>query len=193
MNVLDEAVIFAVKAHEGQKRKMFDLPYILHPMEVAQIISTMTEDKNVMAAGALHDTVEDCGVDPEEIRRRFGPRVAALVLSETEDKLAERPPEETWMERKKDSLLMLKYTKDTDVKILWLADKLSNLRSFYRAKRKIGDEIYENLHQKDPMMHRWYYLSVAEYTGELAETDAHREVVELIDKVFPDTENERKE
>jgi len=184
MNVLEEALIFAVQAHEGQYRKLSHIPYILHPAEVAAIIATMTESEETMAAGALHDTVEDCNVDPKEIRERFGPRVAALVQSETEDKLSDRPPAETWKERKEDSLLMLKLTKDKDVKILWLADKLSNIRSFYRTYLVKGNDVFSTLNQKDPAMQGWYYKTIAEYLSELCDTAAYREYTDLVSKIF---------
>ena len=99
MDVLDKAIAFATNAHSGQVRKLAKTPYILHPMEVACIISTMTEDRETMAAGLLHHTIEDCDIDPQVIYDEFGKRVYGLVLSETEDKLSERPPAETWMER----------------------------------------------------------------------------------------------
>ena len=184
MNVLDEAICFAAEKHSGQVRKMRAIPYILHPMEVASIIGTITTDMNTMAAGVLHDTVEDCDVAPEEIRERFGPRVAALVASETEDKLSNRPAAETWQERKEESLLMLKHTKDPDVKILWLADKLSNIRSFYREFLVVGDAVWQPLHQKDPAKQQWYYETIAEYLSDLADTAAYQEYVELVHKLF---------
>lgn len=185
MNVLEEALVFATEAHSGQKRKMSGIPYILHPAEVAAIIATLTDDINTMAAGALHDTVEDCNVDPLEIRTKFGPRVAALVQSETEDRLSQRPASETWLERKQDSLLMLAHTKDRDVKILWLSDKLSNMRSFYREYLVKGDAIWQTLNQKDPEMHHWYYRTIAEYLSEeFSGTAAYKEYTELIEKVF---------
>ena len=118
MNVLEEAIQFATEAHQGQMRKLANTPYILHPLEVASIISTLTSDLDTMAAGVLHDTVEDCDVDPKVIKEKFGARVSALVQSETEDKMSTRPAAETWMERKEESLLMLGLTKDKDVKIL---------------------------------------------------------------------------
>ena len=183
--LLDDAIHFAAQAHAGQMRKMANTPYILHPLEVAVIISTMTDDENVMAAGLLHDTVEDCDVDPKEIKARFGPRVAALVQSETEDKLSERPAEETWMERKEESLLMLQHTKDRDVKILWLGDKLSNIRSFYREWLRQGDQMWQALHQKDPKMQGWYYRTIARYLKEeLSDTAAYREYVDLVERIF---------
>lgn len=187
--LLDEAIVFATHAHAGQVRKMVNTPYILHPLEVASIIATMTGDENTMAAGVLHDTIEDCDVDPKEIKRRFGARVSALVQSETEDKLLERPPADTWMERKEDSLLMLRNTKDEQVKILWLADKLSNMRSFYREYCQKGNEIFQALNQKDPAMHGWYYRTIAGYLESLKDQCAYQEYTELVEKVFGDNSN----
>lgn len=184
MNVLEEAILFATEAHEGQVRKMAGTPYILHPLEVAAIIATLTDDVNTMAAGVLHDTVEDCGADPRELRRRFGPRVAALVQAETEDRTSDRPAEETWKERKEESLLALEHTPDRDVRILWLADKLSNMRSFWREWRKRGDEMWQHLHQKDPAMQGWYYKSIARYLKEFDGTAAYAEYVSLVKQVF---------
>lgn len=183
--LLDDAIRFAAQAHAGQMRKMANTPYILHPLEVAVIISTITDDENVMAAGLLHDTVEDCNVDPREIKTRFGARVSALVQSETEDKLSDRPAAETWMERKEESLLMLQHTKDRDVKILWLGDKLSNIRSFYREWLRQGEQMWQALHQKDPKMQQWYYETIGEYLKEdLSDTAAYREYVDLVHRIF---------
>lgn len=181
---LNEGIAFAAQCHQGQMRKMANTPYILHPMEVAAIIGTMTDSEDVMIAGLLHDTIEDCNADPREIRERFGPRVSALVQSETEDKLSDRPPAETWKERKEESLLMLQHTKDRDVKILWLADKLSNIRSFYREYQKQGDGVWQGLHQKDPAMQGWYYKTIAVYLSDLQDTAAYREYVQLVEAVF---------
>jgi (p)ppGpp synthase/HD superfamily hydrolase len=59
MELVSEAIAFAVKAHDGMRRKKSDAPYILHPMEAAVIVGTMTDDQNLIAAAALHDVVED--------------------------------------------------------------------------------------------------------------------------------------
>ena len=58
--MIDRAIAFAVKAHEGQPRKGTDIPYIFHPIEVGMIVSRITDDAEVIAAAVLHDTVEDC-------------------------------------------------------------------------------------------------------------------------------------
>ena len=181
---LNEAICFATSAHAGQLRKMAKTPYILHPLEVAAIIGTMTDDEDVMIAGLLHDTIEDCNVDPREIREKFGPRVSALVQSETEDRLSDRPPAETWQARKGEFLLMLEHTKDRDVKILWLGDKLSNIRSFYREHLRCGDAMYQTLNQKNPAMHAWYYKMIGTMLSELSDYPAYAEYMELVDKVF---------
>ena len=62
MELVSEAIIFAVKAHDGMRRKKSDAPYILHPMEAAVIVGTMTDDQQLIAAAALHDVVEDAGI-----------------------------------------------------------------------------------------------------------------------------------
>jgi len=184
MTVLDKAIVFATRAHEGQTRKMSGIPYILHPLEVAAIIATLTDDIDVMAAGILHDTVEDCDVAPEEIREQFGSHVYKLVLSETEDKLADRPAADTWLERKTDSLLAIQNTKNIEVKILWLGDKLSNLRSFWKEYLVRGPEIWTHLNQKDPKMQEWYYRSILECLPELQGTAAYLEFKVLIEGLF---------
>ncbi len=184
MNLIDEAAVFAVNAHSGQTRKMAGTPYILHPMEVASVAGTMTNEPEIIAAALLHDTVEDCGVDPKEIKRLFGARVSALVQSETEDKLSDRPPQETWTQRKEESLIILEHTNDIGVKILWLSDKLSNIRSFYREHQKRGDEMFLSFNQKDPKKQEWYYRRIAACLTELSDFEAYKEFLFLIDGVF---------
>ena len=183
MNVLDQAILFAMKAHEGMTRKGSGSPYILHPLETAAIAGTMTDDPEILAAAALHDTVEDTPVTIEEIRAAFGERVAALVASETEDKRADRPPEETWQIRKAESLALLRAA-GPDTKILWLSDKLSNMRSFYRLWQKEGDALWNRFHQSDPARQAWYYRTVAECTKEFSDTAAWREFTALADQIF---------
>ena len=184
MDVLEKAICYATKQHSGQVRKLSKTPYILHPLEVAAIIATVTDDRETMAAGVLHDTIEDCNADPREIRTLFGPRVSALVQSETEDRTSLRSEADTWQERKEESLLILENTKDLHVKILWLGDKLSNMRSFASMYRKAGDDIWNALHQKDPKMQGWYYKSIAKCLIELKDTDAYREYIDLVTEVF---------
>ena len=71
MELVSEAIAFAVKAHDGMRRKKEAAPYILHPMEAAVIVGSMSNDQNLIAAAALHDVVEDAGITIEEIEAKF--------------------------------------------------------------------------------------------------------------------------
>ena len=90
MNMLEEAIIYATVLHQGKVRKFNGIPYILHPMEVARILSTMTDDQEVITAGILHDVVEDTDGTLAEIEKRFGSRVANIVSSESEKNIPAR-------------------------------------------------------------------------------------------------------
>ena len=184
MELVSEAITFAVKAHDGMRRKKSEVPYILHPMEAAVIVSTMTADQNLIAAAALHDVVEDAGVTLEEIEAKFGKRVRELVQSETEDKRADLPPAETWRIRKEESLSVLKYTDDEGVLMVWLGDKLANMRSFYRDFKVEGVRMWQRFNQKDVNEQAWYYRSIATLTERLSDTSAWLEYKTLTELVF---------
>ena len=86
MTIFDEAIRLAISAHSGQTRKTDKTPYILHPMEVACIASSVSDDLDLLTAAVLHDAVEDTAVSVDEIAAKFGDRVAQIVATETEDK-----------------------------------------------------------------------------------------------------------
>ena len=184
MELVSEAIAFAVKAHDGMRRKKSNAPYILHPMEAAVIVGTMTDDQNLIAAAALHDVVEDAGITIEEIEERFGNRVRELVQSETENKRENLPPSETWRIRKEESLTVLKNTEDLDVLMVWLGDKLANMRSLYRDWKVKGDAMWQRFNQKDPRQQAWYYHSIVTLTQRLAHTSAWIEYKTLTELVF---------
>ena len=133
---LHRAIRFAEQAHRGQKRKGSDVDYIVHPMEVLQLLTQMGASQELQIAGVLHDTVEDTDVTIEEIRAAFGDRVAALVGSHTEDKT------KSWRERKQATLDEVK-TAERDVKLLIMADKVSNLRSMLWDYRQLGEALWD--------------------------------------------------
>ena len=184
MELVSEAIAFAVKAHDGMRRKKSESPYILHPMEAAVIVGTMTDDQNLIAAAVLHDVVEDAGVTIEEIEAKFGKRVRELVGSETEDKRADLPPSDTWRIRKEESLDVLKNTDDVAVLIVWLGDKLANMRSIYRDFKVEGEAMWQRFNQKDVSEQAWYYRSIVELTSRLSETSAWLEYKALTELVF---------
>lgn len=188
MNLLEEAIIYATILHQGKWRKGRETPYILHPLEVAHIISTLTDDMEIIAAGVLHDVVEDTDGTLAEIEARFGPRVARLVSSETENKYPGEDKGISWKKRKAESLLVLKKSRDIGVKMLWLADKLSNLRSLTASYGEKGEACWDAFNQKDPELHRWYYRTVAEYIEyDLNRTGAYKEFISKINFIWPKT------
>ncbi len=185
MSKLDEAIKYAVDAHAGQLRKIRNNPYILHPLEAVAIAGTLTQDEDVLCAAVLHDVVEDTGRTIEEIEELFGPRVAELVGSETENKRRYLPPETTWRIRKEETIKHLKETDDMGVKALWMADKLSNVRSFYDAYASFGDAFWNSFNQKDKDEQAWYYKEIYEILKpHFSETLAFKEYEGIISVLF---------
>lgn len=184
MDVLEQAIVFAVNAHSGMVRKGTQNPYILHPLEAASIVGTMTTDREVIAAAVLHDVVEDTDVTIEMIRQQFGQRVAELVDAESENKRADQPAAATWKLRKQETLDHLNAEKDPAVKMITLGDKLSNLRSMYRESLTMGDKLWERFNQKDPAEHCWYYSGIRDALSDLSEYTAWQEYRELIRRTF---------
>ena len=184
MELVSEAIAFAVKAHDGMRRKKSELPYILHPMEEAVIVGTITDDQNLIAAAALHDVVEDAGISIEEVEEKFGKRVRELVESETEDKRADLPPSSTWRIRKEESLNVLQNAEDIAVLIVWLGDKLANIRAIYRDFKVEGVQIWQRFNQKDVNEQAWYYRSIVNLTERLSHTSAWIEYKTLTELVF---------
>ena len=184
MELVSEAIAFAVKAHDGMRRKKSEAPYILHPMEAAVIVGTMTDDQNLIAAAVLHDVVEDADITIEEIEKKFGKRVRMLVESETEDKRADLPPEATWRIRKEESLNVLKNSEDIAVLMVWLGDKLANMRAIYREFKVSGISMWQRFNQKDEKQQAWYYRSIVKLTERLSDTAAWLEYKTLTELVF---------
>ncbi|MDO5701925.1 MAG: HD domain-containing protein [Lachnospiraceae bacterium] len=188
MNILEEAIIYATIMHQGRTRKLKGAPFILHPLEVAHILSTMTEDHETIAAGILHDIVEDTDGTLDEIEKRFGKRVAMLVASESENDFPGMDRRESWKRRKEEALIILKNSDDIGVKMLWLADKLANIRSIAAMYSEKGEELWHDLDQSDSGMQRWYYKTIAE-TVELSlnKTGAFKELIKHINFIWPGT------
>ncbi len=158
---LDKAVEFATQRHSGQVRKGTTLPYIVHPIEVMQILYRMGADENVMIAGVLHDTIEDTGTTKEEIIELFGEDVANLVAGHSEDK------SKSWKERKTAAIEHLAKS-DKRFKMLVLADKLSNMRAIAADYAAIGDKLWERFNAP-PEKQAWYYGSLDDALMSLAD------------------------
>jgi len=186
--LLDRAIVFAVQAHHNTERRGKGFPYIVHPMEAVEIVATITSDQELLAAAALHDTIEDTDVTVEQIREAFGERVAELVHAESDQLNGEiftggANEEETWHQRKQAAIDRLAAASH-DAKIVAMGDKLSNMRAIWRDYQVKGDEIWNIFHVKDKASHEWHYRGLAASLSELSDTFAYREFVRLIDEVF---------
>ena len=181
--LLDRAIIFAVKAHAGTERRGKGFPYIVHPMEAVEIVATITPDQELLAAAALHDTVEDTDVTIDQIREEFGERIANLVASESDVMIQGVSEEDSWHARKQAAIDRLARAPH-DAKIVALGDKLSNMRAIARDYAVKGDELWKIFHAPDPSDHEWHYRGLAASLRVLSDTFAYQEFVALIDQVF---------
>lgn len=187
--LLDRAIVFAVKAHANTERRGKGFPYIVHPMEAVEIVATMTSDQELLAAAALHDTVEDTDVTFEDIRKEFGERVAKIVEEES-DKFMEGVSEaDSWHGRKQAAIDRLTAA-SRDAKMVALGDKLSNARAIYRDYVQQGDELWKIFHVTDKAEHEWHYRGLARALSDLAGTFAFVEFESLVQKVFGDPKPE---
>ena len=181
--LVDRAILFAVKAHAGTERRGKGFPYIVHPMEAMAIVATITPDPELLAAAALHDTVEDTDITLDVLRAEFGERVAKLVADESDVFTEGKSEEETWHQRKKAAIDRLARAPH-DAKIVALGDKLSNMRAIARDYAAQGDALWNIFHAKDPKDHEWHYRGLADALRELQDTPAFQEFEQLINQVF---------
>ena len=182
-DLLDRAIVFAVNAHHNTERRGKGFPYIVHPLEAVEIVATITPDQELLAAAALHDTIEDTDVTVEDIRREFGDRIAELVHAESDQFTEGVSEEDSWHDRKQAAIDRLA-TAPYDAKIVALGDKLSNMRAIARDYSIQGDELWKIFHAKDKADHEWHYRGLADSLKELSDTFAYKEFVALIDQVF---------
>ena len=177
---LNQAILFAVEKHKGQKRKGTDYPYIVHPMEVLSILAAMKMSSDVLIAGVLHDVVEDTNTSLSDIKILFGDHVADLVAGHTDDKTL------PWQKRKEEALDEL-CVAPYEVKCLTLADKLSNMRAIARDYKAVGDEVWKKFTAPKEKQ-AWYYEGGIEALVELighSETEPFFwELNELYKEVF---------
>jgi (p)ppGpp synthase/HD superfamily hydrolase len=176
----NEAFLYAAEKHVTQKRKKTNVPYISHLMSVAALVLEAGGGEDEAIAALLHDVVEDCGGHPvlEDIRCRFGDRVAYIVDGCTDAYTIPKPP---WKSRKLEYLEHLREAPD-DVRLVSAADKLHNVRTILADFRKDGDSVWDRFSgRRDGTL--WYYRAVLDVLRDgrpnrLVE-ELHRVVTEL--------------
>jgi GTP diphosphokinase / guanosine-3',5'-bis(diphosphate) 3'-diphosphatase len=163
LDLIRKAWTFCLQQHEGQKRASGE-PYIIHPLEVAQVLAELKMDSTAIAAGLLHDAVEDTDVTSAEIAKQFGDQVAHIVEGVTKlDKIKFANREDHQAENIRKMLLAM--VTDVRVVIIKLADRLHNMRTLEHLKPEKQQKIArETLEIYAPLAHR---LGMGKLRGEL--------------------------
>ena len=151
--LVTKAYEFARNAHEGQKRRSGE-EYIIHPMEVAMLLTEVEMDSRAICAALLHDVVEDTQYSSEEIEKEFGSEIALLVEGVTKlSKLNFETRKEAQAENLRKMLLAM--AKDLRVIIIKLADRLHNMRTLeFQAADRQKDIARETMEIYAPLAHR---------------------------------------
>lgn len=182
--LVDKAIKFAVDAHANTERRGKGFPYVIHVLEAMEIVATITNDPELLAAAALHDTVEDTDATVDVIRREFGDRIATLVQAESDEMVAGVSEEDSWRGRKQAAINRLAVASH-DAKIVAMGDKLSNMRAIARDYHRDGDKLWSLFHAPGGKAdHAWHYRGLAASLSELEGTEAYREFKKAIEDVF---------
>lgn len=183
-SLVDKAIKFAVDAHANTERRGKGFPYVIHVLEAMEIVSTVTNDPELLAAAALHDTVEDTDVTIDVIRKEFGDRIAGIVEAESDNIDTGGPESQTWRERKQKAISRLKDA-SMDAKTVAIGDKLSNMRAIARDYEVRGDKLWELFHAPGGRVdHEWHYRGLAASLSELKGLPPYEEFLEKINSVF---------
>jgi GTP pyrophosphokinase len=168
------AVEWASSLHAQQRRKGTEAPYLSHPLAVAALVLEHGGSEAEVIAALLHDVIEDAGVKPKKIRRRFGRKVARIVIACTETldgrlpsskqakkKSAAKRDASTWRARKEQTIAHLAdpATPPGVVRVK-AADTLANARSVVADLRRIGPETWQRFNA-GAVEQLWYYRSLS--------------------------------
>ncbi|MGB3366817.1 MAG: HD domain-containing protein [Acidaminobacteraceae bacterium] len=174
-----EAIQLAIKAHDKQFRKLDGDIYAAHPIEVGIILASNNYETDIIIAGILHDTVEDTYVTLDDIASQFGNHVRSLVdgCSENDKSLA-------WKNRKLNALDTVENCDDIGVKLIFCADKLSNIQSIIRYKQNSSDKDLWSKFNAGFEDQKWYYTESLRVLNDLKDTKMYLELKDSIDIVF---------
>lgn len=177
-----EALTYAPQVHASQRRKSTNIPYIAHPLGVASLALEHGASEDEAIAALLHDAIED-STDPlavgDEIRRRFGEAVAAIVEGCSDSMTQPKPP---WRERKERYLAHLPEA-SASVRLVSAVDKLHNARAILADHRLLGDALWGRFNTRKAEI-LWYYRALATAFLELGP----RPLAEELDRVVTEIE-----
>jgi (p)ppGpp synthase/HD superfamily hydrolase len=175
LNLIEKALQIALKAHEGQKRKTDDSPYIIHPIMCALKLKGYNFSEEAIASALVHDVLEDSDFSENDLKNKLGEKVFNIIKSLSEDKSL------AWEERKKQYIENIK-NGSLEVKAVSLADKIHNLESLLLAYEAQGKNIWSKFNRgKDKKL--WFEKEVLHVLKETWEHPLILEYEKLIKKM----------
>ena len=172
-----EALTFAAELHRDQMRKGTSIPYVSHLLAVASLALEHGATEDEAIAGLLHDAIEDQGGAPtrEEIRRRFGDTVTAIVDGCTDAEVVPKPP---WRQRKEQYVAHIR-SASPSVRLVSSCDKLHNARSIVADLRRHGDALWPRFNGgRDGTL--WYYRALVDAFREAGGTPVLEELERVV-------------
>lgn len=167
---IEQAIVRSAILHKDQKRKVSGIPYIIHPYTVAFMLAQHTADEDIIAAGLLHDVLEDVAhYSAQDLTEEFGERVCRIVREVSEEYTFEERMNHSlrkngnWQGRKAQYLVALACDSE-EALLVAAADKLHNLHSFLNDYRVYGDQVWHSLGSTSEQM-VWFYGEVTRIIG----------------------------
>jgi (p)ppGpp synthase/HD superfamily hydrolase len=156
----EDALLFAAEKHRHQIRKGSKVPYLSHLLGVASLVIEHGGDEDEAIGALLHDVIEDQEVTEEELREKFGPRVAEIVAGCTDGvpdaTTGQKPP---WRQRKEAYLAHIDASRAASIRLVSTADKLHNIRSIITDYRTWGEDLWTRFSGGRETI--WYYDALA--------------------------------
>ena len=175
MDLIDYAIYFATRAHNGQKRKTDNnVDMIFHPFTVGMILQRAGANTNCVIAGILHDVVEDTKYTIEDIEKEFGIEIRNIVQEVSENKQLE------WKQRKQEAIDVIKNA-SIEGKLVECADKISNLECLYELYVEQGEKVW-NSFNKPKEEQKWYYTNM--YDAVIANTNEEYQLFDRYKKIL---------
>ena len=187
LQIIHDAYLYALEKHNGQKR-LTGVEYIKHPLNVAYILSGINADSDTIAASLLHDTINIAGVSEEELEKKFGKSISALVSGVSKiNRLNYNGDNESIVANHRKILVGL--TNDVRVIIIKLADRLHNMRTMYvLSEKKQRETAKETLNILTPIAHRLGMNKIKSELEDLSlrylKPDVYFSIVERLNKTM---------
>lgn len=172
----NDALVYTARLHREQPRKGKDIPYIGHLLGVASLVLESGGDEEMAIAALLHDAVEDQGGQPrlEEIRNRFGTRVARIVLGCTDSDEVDPDNKAPWCARKEKYIAHVEHEADIEVRLVSAADKVHNARAILSDHYELEDRVFDRFSGKKQGT-LWYYRALVDAFRAAEARDNHPE------------------